>query len=136
MSDTPATNNTVSLPVPDDSIVVSDSVEYNPESRTYRLSYDCENEPPSQALIGVVSLLEAQDDLSLDPLYERVDPIALDSLICDGRSRNDQSETTVSFTYCEYDVRVSTDGTIEIQHPMKSGSVAGHPRPGLLEAEN
>lgn len=67
----------------------------------------------SLAVIERVADLEETDPISLPPLYDAVDPEALDS-ICQSTADGPRTGATVRFTYCGYDVRVGDDGTIDV----------------------
>ncbi|WP_049927578.1 HalOD1 output domain-containing protein [Halopiger goleimassiliensis] len=58
---------------------------------------------PSMAVIDVVASLEGVDPLDLDPLYDSMDPDALDS-IC-----REDGFTELAFTYCNRSITI--DGT-------------------------
>lgn len=66
---------------------------------------------PSIAVIEALSAHYGVDPLDLDPLYEAIDPEALDALF----TRDDGSPgLTVQFSYNGCEVEVLEDGTIEI----------------------
>ncbi|MDQ2050038.1 HalOD1 output domain-containing protein [Natronolimnohabitans sp. A-GB9] len=69
---------------------------------------------PSLAVIEQIAALEDTDPMSLPPLYDAVDPEALDSLCHSPTAGQTRTATEVRFTYCGYDVRVGTDGDVEI----------------------
>lgn len=100
-------------------------IEYDDDSCTYRLTFDCESQLPSRELLRAVALIEGRDSLDLPPLYEQVDPPALDSVVCRGRIPS-RSSTEVSFRYCGYEVRVGADETIEIDHGVESATDRAH----------
>lgn len=52
---------------------------------------------------------DGADEGPLDPLYEVIDPDALDALCLP-----DDARTTISFTYCGYDVTVESTGRITV----------------------
>lgn len=72
---------------------------------------------PSEALISAISTLSGTDATSLPPLYDVVDPEALDSLYEHVRERNgeDSSAYRITFPYEGYDVCVEFDGRIRLE---------------------
>ena len=73
--------------------------------------------PPSLTIVEEVAALDGTDPLSLPPLYDAVDPDALDSLFRSSSGDNPRAAGAMQFTYCGYDVRVEADGTIVIIEP-------------------
>lgn len=78
------------------------------------LSAKPSSETPSLEIIEQVASLEETDPLALPPLYDTVDPEALDSLVHSSAADGARAESTVRFTYCGYDVRVEADGDIVV----------------------
>lgn len=73
------------------------------------LGYDEGAVAPSQAIIDAVADAEETTPLALDPpLYEAVDPDALDTVFQDG------TDGTVSFSYHGYAVEVSSGGEVVV----------------------
>jgi len=57
---------------------------------------------------------EGEAGQSLDPLYETIDPGALDALFRD-RTDDPPATGTVEFVYCGYDVTVEAPGAITVR---------------------
>ena len=72
------------------------------------------SETPSLEIIEQVASLEETDPIALPPLYDTIDPDALDSFFHSSASDGAQAESTVRFTYCGYDVRVGADGDVAV----------------------
>jgi hypothetical protein len=71
--------------------------------------------PPSTAVIEAVADFKGLDPMDLDqPLFEVIDPDALDSLIGHNGSDQEKYETTVEFTYDDCRVQVSGDGSVAV----------------------
>lgn len=67
-----------------------------------------ESEQPSSAIVIAISEVTGTDPMVLEPLYNVIDPDALNSLFeSTGPSRLDGS---VSFEYCGYQVTIEADG--------------------------
>ena len=65
-------------------------------------------------IVERIATLEGRDPVTLPPLYDTIDPEALDSLVGSSTAGDSRSPTTIRFTYCGYDVRVRGDGEIGI----------------------
>lgn len=65
--------------------------------------------PPSTAIVEAVSASADRSAVSLPPLYEAVDPDALDALFADS-----QTFGAVTFEYAGHDVTVRADGRVEV----------------------
>lgn len=63
---------------------------------------------PSEAIVLEIAERTHMNPIDLPPLYERIDPEALDRLV------QGQSSFRVTFEYTGYDVTVSEDGCITI----------------------
>lgn len=68
------------------------------------------DEKPSMTIVERIAEREGEDPVHLPPLYDTVDPEALDTLCRPSVAGASQ----ISFTYCGYDVRAHGDGEIEI----------------------
>ena len=76
------------------------------------MSAAAQSEPLSQRVVEAVADAEDADPLDLKvPLYEAVDPDALDSLF---RASDDGVEGVIEFTYYGYQVRVTSAGHVSL----------------------
>ena len=66
----------------------------------------------SEAVVERIANRKGVDPLELTPLYEAVDPDALDSLVTPGEGND--SALRIEFTYHGYELRVTGDGVIHI----------------------
>lgn len=70
---------------------------------------------PSEAVVEKVASSEGIEPTQLEvPLYDSIDPDALNSLVEFSDSRPGTDPLRVEFTYCGYDVVVSADGTVDL----------------------
>lgn len=67
---------------------------------------------PSEAVVHRVAKHKRVDPLELTPLYDAIDPDALDLLV--RSSDGDGSELTIEFTYAGHDVTVTGGGAIQV----------------------
>lgn len=77
-----------------------------------------ENVGVSERVVQRVAAAAGEDVLEMPPLYETVDPDALDSLVDDLR------DGEVAFDYAGYRVTVTSDGTITLDECRATASAA------------
>jgi len=94
-----------------------ETVEYDPANDTYTAQFRADTELASTALAEALADVRRCRTVELDPLYHSVDTDALDSLIESAAGES----LEVSLTIDEFDVRVVSDGRIEITPPETSG---------------
>ncbi|MFO7925412.1 MAG: HalOD1 output domain-containing protein [Halobacteriota archaeon] len=71
----------------------------------------------SERVIRGVSTADDSDPVELPPLYDAIDPEALDAVV------KRMSDGAVSFVYAGYEVTVESDGTIDLgERPVDAGS--------------
>ncbi|WP_224268279.1 HalOD1 output domain-containing protein [Haloprofundus salinisoli] len=73
---------------------------------------------PSQAIVERIAALEEADQTELDPLYETVDPEALNALV-EATERSNPS-LQIQFTYNGYEVTVSSGGVVYVDEDADS----------------
>lgn len=70
---------------------------------------------PSRAIIEEVAAQEGVDPVDLDvPLFETIDPEALDTLVETADTGYSDTTLLLEFTYYGYDVGVSSDGAVSV----------------------
>ena len=69
--------------------------------------------PASHTIITTLSDELGIDPLEMQPLYEAVDPDALDALFSSASNRG--TNVTITFEYCGHAVTVTSEGTVTIQ---------------------
>ena len=75
--------------------------------------------PPSQKVVERVADRAGTDTRRLPPLYDAIDPDALDALFSTSL-RRPTPKGTVTFRYDGYDVSVASDGSVEVRPPDPS----------------
>lgn len=88
---------------------------YSTEGDAYRVEFARDEERPSTAVVEAVSAVSGRKQDDLDPLFDVVDPDALDSLFRPTVSGGHRGDVEVSFTYHGYHVAVRSYGIIEIR---------------------
>lgn len=69
----------------------------------------------SDAIVRAIATLRDEDEAALEPLYEVVNPDALDALVAHAQRAADAGTHEFWFTYEGFDVGVRTDGEIRIR---------------------
>lgn len=78
-------------------------------SGEYRATYDWTSMEPSTGVIEAVADVTNRESLALSPLYDSIDPDALDSLF-----RLSDEEVSVSFTYAGFEITARSDGEVAV----------------------
>jgi hypothetical protein len=92
----------------------------DPEQEAVRRQFDWAETRPSQAVIETVAEALDRSPTTFGPLFEYVDPDALNALFgSEGRVVSDEY-TTVSFLFATLDVTVRSDGTVTVQAEARS----------------
>lgn len=87
------------------------SIEYDERSQTYRV--DCQGESLATAIVMTVSAAADRDCDDLPPLYDVIDPEALETVFAPLHPRRPNAQ--VSFSYADCRVTVRDDRTIVVQ---------------------
>lgn len=70
---------------------------------------------PSLAVVETIASREDVDSAELDvPLYEAIDPDALDALLRNTADARGGGPVRIDFTYCGYRVTVASDGSVQV----------------------
>lgn len=119
----------MTLPV---TIEANEPITFYPETSTYRLHHDWrEDESITTTITKGVAAVTNTPPTDMDPLFERIDPDALDQLYgsTEGGVSRDDGWTTFRFNGCV--VTVYATGTVEIQ-PAGDGNPIPAPVPRTL----
>lgn len=99
-----------------DESVTADAVTYDPRTETHRAWLDwSRDERVSDAVVEAVAAAERVCPAQLEPLYDHVDPEALDELFGPTRTGMREAFGHTSFSYAGYLVTVHSDGEITIR---------------------
>lgn len=85
------------------------------ETGIYRAEYDQATTPASIAVIAAVSDAFDVNPVELEPLYDRLDPDALDGCIRAKDTTN--GPVHISFGFEEHEITVSSDGVVTVSSP-------------------
>jgi hypothetical protein len=69
---------------------------------------------PTEKVVRRISEVDDTPQTDLDPLFDSVDPEALNTLFENVDNGPDRSDGFVRFTHLGYDVTVSADGNVEV----------------------
>ncbi|NGM71058.1 hypothetical protein G6M89_18960 [Natronolimnobius sp. AArcel1] len=84
-------------------------------------SETAESQSVSYRVITEIAAKEGIDPMDLEPpeyeaLYDAINPEALDSLFAPRADGDERTTGRVEFTFCEYHVVVSSDGTVDVRN--------------------
>lgn len=84
----------------------------SPEGESIHEAAVDSDERASERVIEAVSAVSGESPTSLSPLYDALDPDALDSLVDHARRTDRPADPRIEFSYEGYDVFVRGDGTV------------------------
>ena len=90
------------------------------DEQTYVFSHETD---PTFAVLEAVSSATGTDELELPPLYDIVDPDALDALF-DGADPSPSEALSVSFSYVGFDVEIESGPAITVT--LEESDADGH----------
>lgn len=93
---------------PDD---LADAVEFNPKSGSYSLTFDGDAIAPSRAILAVLASAYDAEYVELEPLFDYVDPEALDAIFAGGTA---EGIRLFRFTYRDHQITVGPPGRVEV----------------------
>lgn len=96
-----------------------EGVCYSSETETYRATFDSRTTEPSVAVVNILANVYDAEPTELDPLYEVVDPSALDKLVSNPRNGPSDGDVTVEFTYLDHRVCIKSYGIVSVR-PLQS----------------
>jgi len=82
---------------------------------TVRAQYDWESTPPSIAVVRTIAVALGCEPTALEPLYESVDPDALDRLLQPSGSSAAPGDLTVTFAVADRQVTVRSSGDVIVR---------------------
>lgn len=98
-------------------------VEYDPASKTYRVTHDwADADSLSTTLATALAVVTGRPAHRLRPLYDVVDPDALDRLFRTGSDGDPLTTGRARFPYGGYEVTVRASGEIEIAESDPEGT--------------
>lgn len=84
---------------------------HSSDDNTVRRRYEWSETSPSVAVAETVALAADTDPTAIEPLFEELDPGALDAVVCSEGA----AEPTVSFRINEFTVTVTSDGEVVVR---------------------
>lgn len=81
----------------------------------HRRRFDWTETPPSTAIVETVAEATGVDPTAVPPMYDALDPDALDTLVGTGATDSGRSDLTVSFTVDDRVVAVSDTGEVAVR---------------------
>lgn len=77
--------------------------------------FDWSSTSPCAAVIELVAIASDCEPTAIEPLYESVDPDALDALVRSKGARSTERDATVSFAFAGHDVTVRSTGVVAVR---------------------
>ncbi|MFC4543122.1 HalOD1 output domain-containing protein [Halosolutus amylolyticus] len=102
---------------PPDSV---ESLEYDPDAETYRVAYDTATTSASRAVLAALDSIAPERLQRGGPLYDALDPDALDRILAPPRDDETAAERSVRFTYLGFRITAFSEGYLEI-HSIRDG---------------
>lgn len=93
------------------------SVSYDPDSETYRGTFDSATVAPTVAVVEAMAAVQGTDPTDLRPIYDAIDPQGLDRICTESVPPEREGHRVVEFTYDGHRVTVESVGVIEIRPP-------------------
>lgn len=91
----------------------SDHMGYDPTVETYHARHDWGGEVPlTTSVVEAITTVTDEDPAAVEPLYDSLDPDALEGVLRSLRASGHGPGGTVHFTFHGRDVDVGADGTI------------------------
>ena len=81
----------------------------------------------AEMVLTAVAEREDTSPTSLDPLYDVIDPDALNGLFAPTNGGNARASGRVVFSYCGYEVTVTSDGSVRVDEHTTSSVVPESP---------
>jgi hypothetical protein len=93
---------------------LTEQVEYEPETEAYLVSYDPDESCSLTYIItSLVAVATDKDQEMMEPLFEVLDPDALEKLF----QLQDGQTVRVEFKYCGCEVAAMSDGEVSVTSP-------------------
>lgn len=74
----------------------------------------------STTIVLAVARASGTPPTDLPPLYDYVDPEALDALVAHSTGRPDRTDLTITFSFSGYEVTVHEDGEVVVSQPVET----------------
>ena len=94
---------------------MADTIDDTPEPALVHERRFDPTEPPSEAVVAAVAAVSGISPTALEPLYDAIEPDALDSLIAHAQRTDSPGEHRVRFSYAGFDVQVRGDGVVRLE---------------------
>jgi hypothetical protein len=92
----------------------------SPDDDTVRVRYNWSSTTPSAAVVETIAVALDKDPVEMNPLYDYIDPDALDELVEASSSDPTGRDTSVSFVVDGNRVTVSGSGEVAVRTATRS----------------
>lgn len=94
-----------------------ESLTFDPHEGGYIAKFDNSAVSPSTAVVSVVSEITENSATDIPPLYDVIEPDALDQIVSEQPSGRYCSEISVEFVYLAHTIHVTSSGVIKANPP-------------------
>ncbi|WP_265108463.1 HalOD1 output domain-containing protein [Halosolutus halophilus] len=97
-----------------------ESLEYDSDADRYRITYDTATTAPSAAVLSGLEWIAPGRLERGDPLYDAIDPDALDRILASAGEDETAAGRSVRFSYLGFRIAVFGEGYLEVR-PARDG---------------
>lgn len=102
---------------------VADGVSYDPETDMYRATFNTTASKPSVAVVKALANVCGEHPAELAPLYESIDPNALDQFLMTPAGGQHDGDRKAAFTFQNHSVTLLSCGLIKVQPETTADSI-------------
>jgi len=95
-----------------------EDLDYDPESETYRVSFERETESVAMAVVWAVGVVSETEPTELPPLYSVCDPEKLEKVIQPPIDEPSNGDICITFVYVGHTVTVHNHGFVGVKPPQ------------------
>lgn len=90
------------------------SVDYDPETNTYRAEFHAPETDASRAVVETIAQIRGEEPTAFEPLYESTVPDALDRLCSSHATDDSTGHCVIEFSHLDCEITVESAGIVEI----------------------
>lgn len=88
-----------------------------PSAEVFETAFDWSETTPSNAVVETISAVSSREPTALTPLYESIDPDALDMLVQSTDEKDYVESVNISFTFDDVYISVYGSGKVAVELP-------------------
>lgn len=114
------TSDNLDVDSPESTVFEQPNMQYHPESGSFHYPPEQDRWSMSEAVISAVAVATDREPIALPPLYEAIDPDALDALVSPLTVHPERGTVTVSFEWADCLVVIEEQTKIRVRASSKS----------------